>query len=136
SYQILALVGLLPLVVGAIILFLLRAKPSDRQYEQWLEDQFNTLTSTVLQKLNIDRSQVAGMQRLYLHSYVIPGSADAQKFTDVRAKKGKDRIWRFSINAYTYFVPTDDHIAIFSSYIDALSQSAHVEEAHHYYYPD
>jgi hypothetical protein len=51
-------------------------------------------------------------------------------------KIGKDGRIRFSVNTLLYIIPVNDHIAIFSTDINAVEQSLRFQETSHYYYHD
>ncbi|GAC1655563.1 MAG: hypothetical protein NVS4B12_28050 [Ktedonobacteraceae bacterium] len=125
--------GILSSISIIVLLIMAVLKPSDNAYDKWLGDQFRILDSTVLPKLHLQPSQVVG-DRLHLHGFVFPGTEDAASYGDVRVKEGRDKYSRFSVNVYTFFVATQDHIAIFVTDVNALDQSTHVENASYYYY--
>lgn len=135
NFLILSGVGALLIIAGGIVIMVARSRPSDKEFDRWLEGQSNALAAAALEKLHLHPNQVLGPP-LHLHGYVLPGTKDARNYDEIRQKQGKDGQWRFSANVYTFFFPADHHIAVFSSGIDALDQSAHVEQAYHYFYHD
>jgi hypothetical protein len=126
------------LVATAIIAIIVGgSKPTDEEYDQWVDHQAQMLLSRAPVKLGLDPSQIT-RDPLEIHGFVLPGMKDARKYRadELRWKIGRDGKPRFSVNIYTYFFPADHHIAAFVSDINALNQAAHNEEAEEYFYKD
>jgi hypothetical protein len=75
---------------------------------------------------------------LRTHSFVLPGSRMASHYPEkeVQAKRGKDGQWRFSINVYTYFLPAEHYLAVYSCDVNAFDPSSHIEQTEEYFYND
>jgi hypothetical protein len=132
----LILVGLAPIVLGFIIMVVRSSRPTDRQYDQWVDGQRALIASTALQKVHMDPSELI-REPLSLHGVIIPGSPEANPYGgNIHSKKGKDGLYRYSVNVFTYFFPAEHHIAVLSCDVDALDQRAHIEHADHYFYKD
>ncbi len=133
---VVTLVGLAPIVLGFIIMVVRSSRPTDRQYDQWVDGQRELIASTALQKVHMDPSQLI-RDRLSLHGVIVPGSPEANPYSgNIYSKKGKDGLIRYSVNVFTYFFPAEHHIAVLSCDVDALDQRAHIERADHYFYKD
>ncbi len=135
NMQVLALVGLAPIALGLIVLTR-SSKPSDQEYDQWLDEQRALIASTALQKVHMDQSELI-RDPLSLHGVIPPASPEANPYRgNIYSKKGKDGLYRYSVNVFTYFFPAEHHIAVLSCDVDALDQRAHIEHADHYFYKD
>jgi hypothetical protein len=134
--QTLALVGLAPIVLGIIIIVVRSSKPTDQEYDQWVDRQRALIASTALQKVHMDPSELI-REPLSLHGVILPDSAEANPYRgNIHSKKGKDGFYRYSVNVFTYFFPAEHHIAVLSYDVDALDQRAHIEHTDHYFYKD
>ncbi len=130
-------VGLLFLLIGGgVIAFRVQAAQSsitDQQYDQWVENQASMMLNRAYQKLGLmDPSQIIG-EPLRIRGRIL---ASGGRFSpdEVRWKKGKDGIYRFSVNTYTFFFPTEHHLAAFSGAVSALNWTAHNEVTEEYFY--
>lgn len=132
-------VGLIPLLIGGGIIgfILVGPKPTDQEYDAWLEAQAQGIMRRAVARLGLDSSQIT-REPLYVHGLVLPGMKDSvnYRFDEMRWKKGNDGIVRFSVNVYTYFFPADHHLAAFVGDVNALNQSSHNENTHEYFYRD
>src|SRR5215467_1727020 len=130
--------GCLLLLIGASIIgLIIRSNPTDRHYDQWVHAQARAMLPTALAKFNMRRRQVID-QVLCTHSFVLPGSRVASHYPEkeVQAKRGKDGQWRFSINVYTYFLPAEHYLAVYSGDVNAFDPSSHIEQTEEYFYSD
>ncbi len=135
NMQPLALVGLAPIVLGFIIV-VRSSQPTDQEYDQWVDKQRALIASTALQKVHMDPSELI-REPLSLHGIILPGSAEANPYRDnIYSKKGKDGLYRYSVNVFTYFFPAEHHIAVLSCDVDALDQRIHIQHTDHYFYTD
>jgi len=132
-------VGIILLLVGIGIIASVTAgsKPTDQEYDAWLNAQSQAVIDQAARKLGLDPSQVT-REPLYVHGFVLPGMRDASKYRidELLSKRGNDGISRFSVNIYTYFFPADHHLAAFVGDVNALNQSAHNEKTQEYFYRD
>lgn len=148
---ILLLIGLILQSVGLILAGLAAAligggiivtpmvgsiNPTDAEYDAWLKAQSDTLLRRAMRKLNIDRQTTKGY--LQVHGFVLPGMRESYQYRpdELRWKRGKDGIIRFSVNVYTYFFLTDQSVIVFTGDVNALNQSAHHEKTQEYLYRD
>jgi hypothetical protein len=126
-------VGLvIALTSASYILLITTSKPSDEQYDEWLDSQTDAIYFWALQTLGIDERDIT--DSVYcLHSFVLPGSQAARAHSDqaVRARKGKDGKLRCSINVYTYFFFTRNSLALFVGTINGWDAST--EQRTHWY---
>src|SRR5437588_11019337 len=101
---------------------IIRSNPTDEDYDHWLRHQASTMLPAALFTLNMDESQLTS-QPLILYSFILPGSSLASDYHDhIHLKQGKDGRWRSSINLYTYFLPSQHFIAMFTRSVNALDQ--------------
>ncbi|OLB30676.1 MAG: hypothetical protein AUH05_20405 [Ktedonobacter sp. 13_2_20CM_53_11] len=136
NVQTLVLVGSAPIVLGFIIIVVLRSRPNDQEYDQWVDRQRALIASSALQKVHMDPGELV-REPLSLHGVIPPASDEASPYRDnIYSKKGKDGFHRYSVNVFTYFFPAEHHIAVFSCNVDALDQRAHIEQTSHYFYTD
>lgn len=118
---LLFVLGILLIAVGIrSIVVTKRSNPTDEDYDRWLERQARAMLPRALQALNLDKSQITS-KILRIHSIVLPGTSLAANYRDdVHLKMGKDGLWRSSINIYSYFLPSERFIAIFTRDINAM----------------
>lgn len=114
-----------------------RANPKDEDFDQWLERQAKGILPKALRALNIDQSQITS-RVLRIHSIVLPGSTLAASYRDeVHLKAGKDGQWRSSVNIYTYFLPSDRFIAIFTRDINVMDpKGPYDDRSEEFFYRD
>lgn len=129
---VLALIG-----VGVIVAMTSGSKPTDQEYDAWLESQARMTMSKAITKLGLDPSEII-REPLRIQGFVLPGTRDATRYRvdELRWKIGADRVPRFSVNVYTFFFPADHHLAAFVGDINALNQSSHNEKTEEYFYAD
>lgn len=130
--------GLILFAVGGIPLFIhYTQRPTDEQYEKWVEERCEPLYSKALERLHLDekddcesiievRGGISSLQQL------------TKKFPEkeVVVKRLKNGFRHYSINSSIYIFLTKDNIAIYSGYINALAQHERFEDADRYYYQD
>jgi hypothetical protein len=134
-----ALVGVILLVVAGIVFYTTTqgTKPTDAEYDAWVDSHVHALEEAGLRKLNLDRSQLVG-QPLPVRGIVVPTLENFAQFgvDQVLWKVGKDNITRFSINTGKYFFPTEHHLSAFSDIVSALNQGYHREQTEQFFYND
>lgn len=129
------------LCIGSVLWFMLirTSKPSDAQYDRWLEDQARAMYSKGLRKLGINKRDFSSPP-LRIHSVVLPGTRAASSYPseEVRIWRGKDGELRYCIHVYTYFFFTKNSLAFFKSDINAWNHSEYdkLNEANSYRYHD
>jgi len=116
---------------------IIRSNPTDQQYDQWVHAQAQAMLPRALAKFNMRSYQVTN-QILRTHSFVLPGSRMASHYPEkeVQAKRGKDGQWRFSINVYTYFLPAEHYLAVYTCDVNAFDPPSHIEQTEEYFYSD
>jgi len=139
NIQLFLLLGLVLLLIGSGIIAakVVGSKPTDQEYDAWLVTQAQSLISRAINKLGLDPSQITE-QPLQIHGFVLSGMRDAMRYRadEPCTKKGKDGIWRYSVNVYTFFFPEEHHLAAYVNDVNALNQSAHNEMTAEYFYRD
>ncbi|MBV9688803.1 MAG: hypothetical protein JO202_03725 [Ktedonobacteraceae bacterium] len=131
--------GLVLLLIGGGIISakLIGPKPTDQQYDAWLNAQAQRVRVKAVEKLGLDPRQLTA-EPLVIHGFVLSGTKDSISYRadEIRSKKGTDGKWRFSVNIYTYFFPEEHHLAAFVGDVNALNQSSHNEKTEEYFYRD
>ena len=137
NVYLIALGCLLLLISASIIGVIRRSNPTDQQYDQWVHAQAQAMLPRALAKFNMRSYQVTD-HILRTHSFVLPGSRMASHYPEkeVQAKRGKDGQWRFSINVYTYFLPAEHYLAVYTCDVNAFDPSSHIEQTEEYFYSD
>jgi len=135
----LMLVGLALAIIGGGLIIVPRIESTqltDTAYDAWLKAQANTLLRAAIKKLNIDSQNTQGY--LQVHGFVLAGMRAPFRYRldELRYKRGKDGIIRYSVNVFTYFFPTDQSVVVFISDINAINPSAHNEKTQEYFYRD
>ncbi len=135
----LILAGLAATLIGGGIIvapMLGSTNPTDAEYDAWLKAKADTLLRRAMRKLGIDSQTTKGY--LQVHSFVLPGMRESSQYRpdELRWKRGKDGIVRFSMNVYTYFFLADHSVIVFTGDVNALNQSAHHEKTQEYFYRD
>ncbi len=134
----LVLIGLVPIALGIIIVIVVhRLQPTDKEYDEWVDRQGTLIEATALQEVHMDKSQLVRAP-LHLRGAIIPNSDEAMRRygNNVDKKLGKDGLYRYSVNVFTYFFPAEHHIAVLSCGVDALDQRAYMQNSKHYFYKD
>lgn len=135
----LILVGLVAALIGGGMIvapMLGSTNPTDTEYDAWLKAQSATLLKRAIRKLGIDSQIAKGY--LQVHGFVLSGMSGPFRYRpdELRYKRGKDGIVRYSVNVYTYLFPTDHSVVVFIGDVNALNQSAHNEKTQEYFYRD
>ena len=132
------IMGLGLLAAGGVPLFTyLSGRPTDEQYAQWVSERFQPLYNVALQRLHIPDEKKC--ERIIK---VEGGISSLQQLTkkfpekEITLKRLRDSSRHYSINVCMYIFLTTNDIAIYSGYINALTQSERFEDADHYYYKD
>ncbi len=132
-------IGLVVLLIGGGLLAmrLSGSKPTDEEYDAWVESQARMLVPRAIQKLGLIPEQLIRAE-LRFDSHIVPGSRGAGRYPvqEVKSKKGKDGRWRFSVNKFIYFLPTEHHLGAYTGDVNALNQASHVEQTEEYFYQD
>lgn len=135
---VLFVVGIL-FVLGGIrsIVNTKRSNPKDEDFDEWLDKQAKGILPKALRVLNIGQTQITS-KVMRIHSVILPGSSLANNYrSEIYLKLGKDGQWRSSVNIYTYFLPSDRFIAIFTRDINALhSRGPYDDRTEEFFYRD
>lgn len=118
------------------ILIKARSIPTDKEYDEWVKRKRRALLSRAYKKLHLNQSHLI-IHPLIVKGFILPGSEPAAHYSarDVYMKEGEDGQWRFSINVFMFFFATEDYLAVFSSSVNAVNQSAPpVEGTEEYFY--
>jgi hypothetical protein len=121
-----------------IILYYIRSRPSDTQYEHWVQSCLLSMKNYGLDKLDADLEDVTGFVSPVWGPvwFDTPEVAYYQSLDcPVRLKRGKDSKLYASTNKFTCFYPTKHYIAAFSCHINAL-HVLRLETAQAYFYDD
>jgi hypothetical protein len=135
------LIGVLTLLLGAgsIAFVIKKIIPpfTDQEYDVWLESTVQGRLVKALEGIGIDESSDID-PILHVHGFILPGTKDANKYRpeDILFKKCKDGKYRFSINIFTYFHPTEHQLAVFVFDINAVNHSDRREATKEYFYQD
>jgi hypothetical protein len=135
---ILLLLGLLLCLLGIWLMYVvIKANPSDQDYDDWLAYRASLVIPRAYQALNLQENQLTH-RILCIHSILLPGSSLADNYRDeIFLKQGKDGKWRSSVNLYTYFFPAKSFIAIYTRSIDALNFAMPYDDSsEEYFYQD
>lgn len=134
-----ALVGLILLGAGGFAFYSTRqaTKPTDAEYDAWVDSHIWALEQAGMRKLNLDGSQLVA-QSLPVRGIVVPTVESFAQFgvDQVLWKVGNDGITRFSINTGKYFYPTENHLSAYSDVVSALKQDYHREQTEQFFYQD
>lgn len=129
---IVILVGLILLAIGTLLAR--RAYysiPSDAEYDTWVESQINRMMDHARAKLHAGSTETLQL----IDSVVLPGTQATRKDNsrkganylegEVRAKQGKDTLWRYSTHDCTIILPAAAYLATFNAKVSALNQGRH-----------
>lgn len=122
--------------VGSIVAPIFGSKPTDAEYDAWLNARASRLLKRAMRKLAIDSQKTQGY--LQVHGFVLSGMSGPYRYRpdELRWKKGHDGRVRFSVNVYMYFFPADDYVVVFIDDVNAFNQRAHHEKIEEYLYRD
>lgn len=121
---------------GGAYLFAHYQRPKDEEYATWVLKRSQSLYNTALQRLQLDESQCESI--IEVQGGISSLLQLTKKFPEkeIRVKRVLYGFRHYSINVCTYIFLTKDSIAIYSGYINALTQQERFEDADHYYYQD
>jgi hypothetical protein len=139
-FTLLLLICSLPADIALIriIRYYIRSRPSDTQYERWVQGCLLSMKDYGLDKLDADLEEVTGFVSPVWGPvwFDTPEVAYYQSLDcPVRIKRGKDGKLYASTNKFTCFYPTKHYIAAFSCHINAL-HALRLETAQVYFYDD
>jgi len=129
--------------LGAMIAaFIILTKPkhlTDQEYDAWLNRQARRGLLRALHKVGMDWLARDEIDRiLCIRGFVLPSTKFAQPYRkqDILWKRGQDGIKRYSINIYTYFLPIENQLVVFTFDINAVNHRDHREQIHEYFLVD
>ncbi len=127
-----------PLVcVGGIPLYIhYTQRPTPDQYTGWVLERSQSLYKTAFQRLHLDESQCQSV--VEVQGGISSLLQLTKKFPEkeIVVKRTPNGFRHYSINTSMYILLTEDAIAIYSGFINALSQHERFEDAGRYYYKD
>jgi hypothetical protein len=130
--------SLFPLAIGGIALLIhYTQRPTSEQYEKWVAERSEALYSKALQRLHLDEKDdckciievQGGISSLLQLTKKFPEK-------ELVVKRLPDGFRHYSINSSIYIFLTQNDVAIYSGYVNALAQHERFEDADHYYYKD
>jgi hypothetical protein len=124
------------LIWGGIPTLIHSDRPTDDDYAKWIIERRQPLYTVALRRLHIDESQCESI--IEMHGGISSLLQLTKKFTEkeIMVKRLPKGYRRYSINLSIYIFLTKDEVAIYSGYINALSQNERFEDADRYYYKD
>jgi hypothetical protein len=125
-------IGLTLMTVGLVwLIFKYVSRPSEEQYQAWLEERQRYLVDEAHRKAFLGNANAD--ERFFFKGSVGPGTQAAKKYKEVYRKSSRLGL-HYSINTYTIMFLTRDNIVVLSSEIDALNQMWATTEVRYYYY--
>jgi hypothetical protein len=138
SGPIFIVLGLLLLAGGGTPLAIhYTQRPTDEQYAEWLAERSKLLYTSAVQRLHIlDEAQCTSIAEVQgaISSYVQISKKFPEK--EIVVKRLPNGLRHYSINVCTHIFLAPNRIAIYSGYINALTQSERFEDADNYNYKD
>lgn len=132
-------IGLVLLAVAGIAYYTYQAgtQPTDEEYDSWVERKLAAHEPEARKALSLfdPNNQIVG-PTLRVDGIIVPTAQTLQSYSGARAKKGKDGIWRFSINTVKYFYPEEHKLGAYSDIVNALSQSVRSARTEEFFYSD
>ncbi|MCL0056205.1 hypothetical protein M1N81_01325 [Dehalococcoidia bacterium] len=125
-------VGILPIAIGAYGIYSGRgAKPTDRQMDEWLEEDLKSLNKKALDKMGTDESELVGE----------PVEITGPRFWDIgdakiHYKRGNDKIIRFTPLEISVINFTQNQLLAYSCVYDFTTGKALNEGTSEYFYKD
>lgn len=141
-FPILAITGSVLLTISFVLWLLLKLGirvPTDQEYDAYVQAKAREHLLEALRKIGQDNLSDAQIdQILFMRGFVLEGTKNALNYRaqDILRKRGKDGIWRYSINIYTYFYPVDHQLAVFVFDINAVNKKDRRELVQEYFYTD
>jgi hypothetical protein len=114
----------LGVLMGVWIIWRAWATPTDRQFDEWLEQQRQQLSLFGYDKMRQrNKQRISGQYSI--HGFILPGSTESNSYSGriVLMKEGKDGVCRFSFNVFTFFYIADHYLIVFVYGVDALDQN-------------
>jgi hypothetical protein len=145
---------ILTALLSSLILFLLGAgggivwyttKPTDAQYDFWVQNQPEMQEAYAMQRAGVRPEDLYDEAPFKIRGYFAPNTlrADEDDYTRlakeigddlIRFKKGRDKMWRSSINTVTYLFPAKGRLGSYQGLVSALDQEYHLDHMQEYYY--
>lgn len=99
-----------------------RRQIKDQEFDAWLESKAAECLANIIRTNGLETEIVNPKALLRVRGYVLRGFKEARNYrpNDICSKRGRDGRWRYSINLYTYFYPTEQCIIVFRCTINAM----------------
>ncbi|HLI09444.1 MAG TPA: hypothetical protein VKV40_22975 [Ktedonobacteraceae bacterium] len=112
--------------------------PTDKEYDVWVEVRARRALIGELRKLNQDFSEDELDQIVFIHGFVLKGTSNAKYYRsqDLFWKRGKDRLQRYSINVFRYFLALRHQLVVITIDINAVNQRDLRVKTHEYFFAD
>jgi len=113
--------------------------PSDAEYDAWVFDKAHKSFRKAWRKVDEEGLREPGMdQTLTIQGFALHGTKQAKKYRekDLFFKVGKDKVKRYSINVFTFFVPMEHQLAVFVFDINAVNHRDHRAFVQQYFFAD
>lgn len=114
----------LGLLMTIWIIWRARSTPTDRQFDEWLEQQRQQLATYGFDQMRQrNKQRISGQYSI--HGFILPDSTDRNSYSrrEVLMKQGRDGVCRFSFNVFTFFYIADHYLVVFVYGLDALDQN-------------
>lgn len=98
--------------------------PTDEEYDGWVGAQLARMMDHAAVALHAGSSENLQI----IDTAVLPGSKKGKKDyqeDEVKVKRGKDGIWRYSVHDYTFVLPGAFSLATFNAKVSALNWERH-----------
>lgn len=113
--------------------------PSDAAYDAWVHNKAWESFRRAWKKVDEEGLLEQNAEEvLSIHGFALAGTKQAQRYRaqDLLLKTGKDRAKRYSINVFTFFVPMEHQLAVFSFDINAVNHRDHRSFVQQYFFAD
>ncbi len=130
---------LVPLCISCVrlVLYYLRLRPTDHEYDTWVRNHESLFLQKGLQQLHLDQSEIIE-KPLCIRGIVWPNSKEAEFYLNNGYPMIKwDRYGtpHASINRFVFFYPTQSTVDMFTSDLNALSEASY-SRAQKYFYKE
>lgn len=123
--------GLIPIIIGILMIVLYKKKPSDRQMDVWLDEDLREMETRALERTGLDESERRGETVVLtgLRFWNIGGA-------EVAIQKGKDDIVRFTPVGVTVINFTEHQLIAYQCALDRMTGNPLSESTDEYFYKD
>src|SRR5579884_1495909 len=124
--------------IGMLVIFNARSRPTDEEYDAWVNSWKPSIYHYGMEKLGLDPHSIEAGE-LWIRGVVWPSRPDAAYYANnaspVQTKRGKDGFVRSSVNRFTFFYPMQHYIAVFIGDVNALGPVRY-QASQTYFYDD